>query len=98
MMFKMEVSVMIDQGRSLLTFPGLIFPHTVFLLCTKHVFFSAGALLLYAEDLALTTNNIEPQPIQKTARSLEAEDTSLFNTFDDLRSAILSYGAKVSYQ
>ena len=53
-----------------------------------------GALLLYAEDLALTT--CEAEPVQKTTKSLEAEDTSLFNNFGDLRSAILSYGAKVS--
>ena len=55
-----------------------------------------GALLLYAEDLALTCNEQqqEQQAVQKT-KALEAEDTNLFHTFDDLRNAILSYGAKV---
>lgn len=51
-----------------------------------------GALLLYAEDLALSYPS-EHRPKAKR-KSLEAEDSKYFNTMKDLRSAILSYGAK----
>ncbi|XP_022110433.1 uncharacterized protein KIAA2012 homolog isoform X2 [Acanthaster planci] len=48
-----------------------------------------GALLLYSEDLALTAKERA-----ESNKALEAEDTLNLNTFHDLRSAILSYGAK----
>ena len=50
-----------------------------------------GALLLYSEDLAMTAK----EKVEST-KALEAEDSNSLNTFNDLRSAILSYGAKVS--
>ena len=49
-----------------------------------------GALLLYSEDLAMTAKERA-----ESDKALEAEDTLNLNTFHDLRSAILSYGAKV---
>ncbi|XP_038049019.1 uncharacterized protein KIAA2012 homolog isoform X3 [Patiria miniata] len=50
-----------------------------------------GALLLYSEDLAMTAKERADNN-----KALEAEDTLNLNTFHDLRSAILSYGAKDS--
>ncbi|XP_033629335.1 titin homolog [Asterias rubens] len=50
-----------------------------------------GALLLYSEDLAMTAK----EKVEST-KALEAEDSNSLNTFNDLRSAILSYGAKDS--
>ncbi|XP_072181258.1 uncharacterized protein [Diadema setosum] len=47
-----------------------------------------GALLLYAEDLALTASDGTGKN-----RSLEAEDSSYFNSISDLRNAVLSYGS-----
>ncbi|XP_063951923.1 titin homolog isoform X33 [Lytechinus pictus] len=53
-----------------------------------------GALLLYAEDLALTSE--EGANVKK--RSMEAEDTSYFNSISDLRNAVLSYGSSMKQQ
>ncbi|XP_071822801.1 uncharacterized protein [Apostichopus japonicus] len=52
-----------------------------------------GALLLYAEDLALSypSQNSHRRPRKK---ALEAEDSNYLSTMKDLRSAILSYGGK----
>ena len=50
-----------------------------------------GALLLYAEDLALTSKDGAGELGKK--RSLEAEDSSYFNSINDLRNAVLSYGS-----
>lgn len=48
-----------------------------------------GALLLYAEDLALTSQ----EGADGKKRSMEAEDSSYFNSISDLRNAVLSYGS-----
>eukprot|EP00057_Strongylocentrotus_purpuratus_P021176 XP_011675650.1 PREDICTED: calponin homology domain-containing protein DDB_G0272472 isoform X6 [Strongylocentrotus purpuratus] len=53
-----------------------------------------GALLLYAEDLALTSQ----EGADGKKRSMEAEDSSYFNSISDLRNAVLSYGSGTRQQ